>query len=115
MKPLACVVAAATLALIAGCGPWTGAPEDFASAEEGVFATLAPFHSFGPVHDADNVEAMRPRVMGTHGVISSGHYLATQTGYEVLRAGGNAFDAYKVFKKGDPEAQDPEGVNKKGK
>ena len=26
----------------------------------------------------------RPRVMGTHGVISSGHYLATQAGYDVL-------------------------------
>ena len=93
MKPLACVVAVAALALVASCGPRMGAPEESASAEEGVFATIAPFQSYGAVHDADNVEAMRPRVMGTHGVISSGHYLATQAGYEVLRAGGNAFDA----------------------
>ena len=93
MKPLACVVTVAAVALIAGCGPGAGAPEESASAEDDVFATLAPCHSYGPVHDADNVEAMRPRVMSTHGVISSGHYLATQTGYVVLRAGGNAFDA----------------------
>ncbi|WP_419938592.1 gamma-glutamyltransferase family protein [Candidatus Palauibacter sp.] len=93
MKPLACVFAVATLALVASCGPEMDAPEASAAAAEGVFSTLAPFRSHGPVHDADNVEAMRPRVMGTHGVISSGHYLATQAGYDVLRAGGNAFDA----------------------
>ena len=68
-------------------------PEESATAAEGVFATIAPFQSYGHVHSADNVEAMRPRVMGTHGVISSGHYLATQAGYDVLKAGGNAFDA----------------------
>ena len=93
MKRLACVIAIATLALSTGCAPQMDGPEESASAEEGVFATIAPFHSYGAVHDADNVEAMRPRVMGTHGVISSGHYLATQAGYDVLRAGGNAFDA----------------------
>ncbi|MDE0259623.1 MAG: gamma-glutamyltransferase [Gammaproteobacteria bacterium] len=93
MKPLACMVAVAALALAASCGPRSDAPAESASVEEGVFGTIAPFRSHGPVHDADNVEAMRPRVMGTHGVISSGHYLATQAGYDVLRAGGNAFDA----------------------
>ena len=92
------MVAVAALALAASCGPQMDAPAESASAEaasaeEGVFGTIAPFRSHGPVHDADNVEAMRPRVMGTHGVISSGHYLATQAGYDVLRAGGNAFDA----------------------
>jgi len=35
----------------------------------------------------------RPMVMGTHGVVSSGHYLATEVGMSVLRAGGNAMDA----------------------
>ena len=86
---------AAALALtLAACGvPATDAPEETAPAGEGVFATIAPFGSYGHVHDADNVEAMRPRVMGTNGVISSGHYLATQAGYDVLKAGGNAFDA----------------------
>ena len=93
MKHLAWVVAGAALTLIACRGSGTGAPEEAASAGEGVFATIAPFRSYGHVHDADNIEAMRPRVMGTHGVISSGHYLATQAGYDVLKAGGNAFDA----------------------
>ena len=94
MKHLAWVVAVAALGLIAWRGTGMGAPEAATPpAEGGVFATIAPFNSYGPVHDADNVEAMRPRVMGTHGVISSGHYLATQAGYDVLKAGGNAFDA----------------------
>ncbi|MDE2720691.1 gamma-glutamyltransferase [Candidatus Palauibacter polyketidifaciens] len=93
MKPFARVIAVAALALVAACSPGMDVPEESAAAEEGVFATIAPFRSHGAVHDADNVEAMRPRIMGTHGVISSGHYLATQAGYDVLRAGGNAFDA----------------------
>jgi len=94
MKQLTWVAAVAALAIIAWLGSGMGAAEDTAPApEESVFATIAPFNSYGVVHDGDNVEAMRPRVMGTHGVISSGHYLATQAGYEVLRAGGNAFDA----------------------
>ena len=92
MKHLASVVAALALALVACGGSDIDPPEEAAPAE-GVFATIAPFQSYGHVHSADNVEAMRPRVMGTHGVISSGHYLATQAGYDVLKAGGNAFDA----------------------
>ena len=32
-------------------------------------------------------------VMGTHGVVASGHYLATGIGMDILRRGGNAFDA----------------------
>ena len=93
MKHLTWLAAALALTL-AACGvPATDVPGEAEPAGEGVFATIAPFGSYGHVHDADNVEAMRPRVMGTHGVISSGHYLATQAGYEVLRAGGNAFDA----------------------
>jgi len=35
----------------------------------------------------------RPMVMGTRGVVSSGHYLATEIGLGVLRGGGNAMDA----------------------
>lgn len=54
---------------------------------------IGPFRSYGHVYDTGSVEAMRPRVMGTHGVISTGHYLATLAGMEALRNGGNAFDA----------------------
>jgi gamma-glutamyltranspeptidase/glutathione hydrolase len=32
-------------------------------------------------------------IMGTHAVVSSGHYLATEAGMSILRRGGNAFDA----------------------
>ena len=35
----------------------------------------------------------RPMVMGVREVVSSGHYLATQAGMDVLGRGGNAFDA----------------------
>jgi gamma-glutamyltranspeptidase/glutathione hydrolase len=35
----------------------------------------------------------RPVIMGTHGCVSSSHYLATTAGFEILQAGGNAIDA----------------------
>lgn len=35
----------------------------------------------------------RAMVMSTRGVVSSGHYLATETGIDILRRGGNAMDA----------------------
>jgi len=35
----------------------------------------------------------RPMIMATRGVVSSGHYLATEIGVGILRRGGNAFDA----------------------
>jgi len=59
----------------------------------GVFETIEPFNSYGHVYDANSIEAMRPRIMGTHGVVSTGHYLATMAGIDALQAGGNAFDA----------------------
>lgn len=55
--------------------------------------TVAPFHSYGHIYDPNSFESMRPRIMGTHGVVSTGHYLATLAGIEALRKGGNAFDA----------------------
>jgi gamma-glutamyltranspeptidase/glutathione hydrolase len=58
-----------------------------------VLETIEPFRSYGHVYDGDSIEAMRPRVMGTHGVIATGHYLSTLAGIEALRRGGNAFDA----------------------
>jgi len=35
----------------------------------------------------------RPVVMGTHGMVTSGHYLATRAGLHILEEGGNAVDA----------------------
>ena len=35
----------------------------------------------------------RPMILSTRGVVSSGHYLATEIGLDVLRRGGNAMDA----------------------
>ena len=68
MKQLTWVAAVAALAIVAWLGSQTRAPEEDPSIpDEGVFATIAPFNSYGVVHDADNVEAMRPRVMGTAG------------------------------------------------
>ena len=61
--------------------------------QDSVRATIAPFNSYGHVYDEDSLEAMRPRIMGTHGAVSTGHYLATTAGLETLKSGGNAFDA----------------------
>ena len=36
---------------------------------------------------------LRPPIAGTHGMVSSGHSLASLAGYDILKAGGNAFDA----------------------
>jgi len=35
----------------------------------------------------------RPVIIGTHGVVAAGHYLAAQAGLRMLEAGGNAIDA----------------------
>ncbi len=40
-----------------------------------------------------NKRGGRPLIMTTRGVISSGHYLATECGMQLLRNGGNAMDA----------------------
>ncbi len=37
--------------------------------------------------------SFRPAVMGTHGMVSSGHYLSSLAGVQVLEEGGNAIDA----------------------
>ncbi len=35
----------------------------------------------------------RPVILGRHGIVTSGHYLATAAGFRILSQGGNAFDA----------------------
>jgi len=35
----------------------------------------------------------RPVIMGRHGVVTSGHYLATAAGFRIMEQGGNAIDA----------------------
>jgi gamma-glutamyltranspeptidase/glutathione hydrolase len=37
--------------------------------------------------------SFRPTIMGTHGMVTTGHYLSTLVGVQVLQAGGNAIDA----------------------
>lgn len=61
--------------------------------QQDILDTLGPFQTYGHVYAPDNVEAMRPRIMGTRGVVSTGHYLATIAGIEAFTRGGNAFDA----------------------
>ena len=39
------------------------------------------------------IPALRPTVTDTRHMISAGHFLAAEAGFEVLEAGGNAFDA----------------------
>ena len=43
--------------------------------------------------DMSNIPPMRGPVLGTHGMVASEHPLVSQTGIDVLRRGGNAFDA----------------------
>ena len=39
------------------------------------------------------VNTTRPVIMGTRGVVTSGHYLATAAGFRIMEQGGNAIDA----------------------
>ena len=45
------------------------------SDEPNVMDHVSPFASYGHVYDGDNFESMRPRVMGSRGVLATGHYL----------------------------------------
>ena len=69
----------------------------FATSLGGSFAqeknTIDLLTTYGHVYDENNLECMRPRIMGTKGVVSTGHYLSTMAGIDVFKKGGNAFDA----------------------
>src|SRR4051794_11971548 len=43
--------------------------------------------------DQHHMPTHHPRVIGTRHMVASANYLAAQTGFEILEAGGNAIDA----------------------
>jgi gamma-glutamyltranspeptidase / glutathione hydrolase len=52
--------------------------------------------SESPLHTLANSPSgftTRPVIMGTHGMVTSGHYLASRIGLSILEGGGNAVDA----------------------
>jgi gamma-glutamyltranspeptidase/glutathione hydrolase len=46
-----------------------------------------------PLETDEFYAAHRPAILGIHGMVSSGHYLATQAAVDILKHGGNAIDA----------------------
>lgn len=79
--------------IVAATVPLSSAARSQDANQQSLLETIAPFRSHGHIYDENNIESMRPRIMGTHGVVSTGHYLATMAGMEALKSGGNAFDA----------------------
>src|SRR5512144_1685261 len=54
------------------------------------FGSESPLHSLA---DAPTGFTTRPVIMGMHGMVTSGHYLASRIGLSILEQGGNAVDA----------------------
>ncbi len=50
-------------------------------------------HSLPPATELLQARAYRPLIMGRRGAVASNHPLASQAGLDILRQGGNAFDA----------------------
>ncbi len=57
----------------------------------GVLLNAGP--GFAQSEDRADVERHRPAVTGTHGLVTSGHSLASMSGVRILMQGGNAADA----------------------
>ncbi|MEO1080218.1 MAG: gamma-glutamyltransferase [Pseudomonadota bacterium] len=102
-RPISALTLVLLLTVVAAPLAWSGPQEDTEDSSapgaqpvldsDGVAELIAPFNTYGHVYDGNSIEAMRPRFMGTHGAVSTGHYLATMAGMDALKAGGNAFDA----------------------
>ena len=80
----------ATVAAVMAAAALSGS---FAQEKGAPYKLIEPFKSYVTVYDNNNVEPMRPDIFGTHGVVSTGNYMATMAGIEVFKKGGNAFDA----------------------
>jgi len=49
--------------------------------------------TYGAIHEPNNVEGMRPSMYGTEGIVATGNAQASMVGYDIIKKGGNAFDA----------------------
>jgi len=47
----------------------------------------------GTIYNDNDAEAMRPVIVGTEGVVATGNVQASLVGYDIIKKGGNAFDA----------------------
>ena len=50
-------------------------------------------HNFSPLESINSMFTTRPELVGTFGMVSSTHWLASSAGMAMLEKGGNAFDA----------------------
>ncbi len=60
---------------------------------------IEPFSTYVTVYDENNVEAMRPDIFGTHGVIATGNYAATMIGIEEFTR-----HPFEIARKANPDA-----------
>lgn len=60
---------------------------------KGLFRVLVALFALAAIGFAGASDTTRPTIMGTHGMVACGHWLAADAGLEMLKKGGNAFDA----------------------